>query len=374
MKNRYQTELDQLREQSQLRSLKVIDPSMVNLSSNDYLGIGTDEALQDEFLMGFSDMTRRSLFRLGSTSSRLLTGNHSGYSELEEDLALLYNREAGLVFNSGYHANVGILPALSTKKDLILSDKLNHASIVDGARLCEAKVMRYRHNDYEHLETLLKKYAADADQVFIITESIFSMDGDLADLSKLVELKNRYNAMLLVDEAHGVGVLGKSGCGLCEATGLIDQIDIIIGTFGKAFASMGAFAICDQVIKDYLINKMRPLIFSTSLPPMTINWNRFVLDKQRQMNDRREHLKLLGENCRMALLGTNFEVIGQSQIIPIICGENSKATALATKAQEAGFVVYPIRPPTVPKGSARLRLSLTANLDWNEIAPLFEKV
>lgn len=209
-----------------------------------------------------------------------MTGNFTVYTELEQLLAERFNREAALLFNSGYHANTGILPALADKQTVILADKLVHASIIDGILLSGVPFQRYRHNDYNHLETLLKRFSGECEQLFIVTESIFSMDGDIADLRRLVELKKTYpNVVLYVDEAHAIGVRGKNGLGIAEEQGCIADIDLLVGTFGKALASMGAYVICDRTIREYLVNYMRPLIFSTALPPFQIAWTRFIFER-----------------------------------------------------------------------------------------------
>ncbi len=363
MKKFYLNKIKKLKAEDQYRFLKKIPKGKVNFSANDYLGIAADETLREEFYALHPNLN------CGSTSSRLLSGNYEGYELLESELASAYQREAALVVNSGYHCNVGLLQALSQKGDLILSDKLNHASIVDGTQLCQAKVVRYRHNDLDHLEQLLQTKAADFDKVFIVSESIFSMDGDRADLKRLVDLKTQFAAMLIIDEAHSVGVCGEQGLGLAEECDLIADVDIIIGTFGKAFASAGAYLICDEVIKEYLINFMRTLIFTTALPPIIVAWNRFVFQKNLTMQSRRQHLSKLID-LFSSHLGKNFN----SPIIPIIFGDNHKTVLKAEQLQQKGFTVFPIRPPTVPFGTSRLRLSLSATMSKDDILKLLEVV
>ena len=242
------TELAQLEAKANLRQLpqlthrgkwvEVGGHTMLNLSSNDYLGLAADTELHQTYLEGLS--VDRLL--LSSSSSRLLTGNFAVYDELEEELAARFGREAALVFNCGYHANTGILPAICTPRTLVLADKLIHASLIDGMRLSSATAMRFRHNDLKHLERLLERYIDSYELVIIVTESVFSMDGDLANLQQLVALKRRYpdKVMLYVDEAHAFGVFGPTGLGLAEAIGCIADIDLLVGTFGKAGASAGA--------------------------------------------------------------------------------------------------------------------------------------
>jgi len=361
--DRIQSELAALHEKDQFRVLRDIKKDgILNLSSNDYLGLGSMPELREEFYANLKKCPADETYALSSSSSRLLTGNHPGYPGLEQTLSNMYNGRAALVFNSGYHANIGILPALSTKKDLILCDKLNHASIIDGIRLADAEFKRYPHLDYAALEKLLEKNLSGYDNIFIISESVFSMDGDAADLRKLVALKRKYNAFLIVDEAHSVGVFGDTGCGLAEEQGALDDIDIIVGTFGKAFCSAGAYAIMDSAVRDYLINKMRPFIFTTALPPVVVNWSRFVLTKIVGMKERREHLFKISAKLRQGL-----NAVSDSQIIPLIVGENAAAVALSERMRAAGILVFAIRPPTVPAGTARLRFSLTANLTEKDI-------
>jgi len=334
-----------------------------NLSSNDYLGIAGNVELRRAFYAQF-DLGSPEL-ALTSASSRLLTGNTLAYTRLENKLSELYGQRAALVFNSGYHANIGILPALATSKDLVLSDKLNHASIIDGLKLCEAETQRFRHLDYEHLEKILSEKRAQYRHVFLVTESVFSMDGDSADILKLVELKEKYDCLLVVDEAHTVGVRGPSGTGMCAALGVQQKVDILIGTFGKAFASAGAYAIMAAEVKDYLINHARSFIFTTGLPPAVLNWSAYVLKRCSRMDAEREKLTRMGIRLRTFIKakGQGTTIEGDSQIVPLIIGEDSDAVAQAKGFQEKGFLVFAIRPPTVPQGTSRLRFSLNAALN-----------
>ena len=209
-----------------------------------------------------------------------MTGTLPVYKELESLICELFQTEGTLLFNSGYHANVGVNSSLAQKGDVIFSDKLNHASIIDGMQLSQGKFFRYPHNDMEALEKLLKRERNNFRDAVIVSESVFSMDGDIADIEKLVELKNRYNCMLVLDEAHAFGVFGKKGLGVCETLGIIDQIDLIVGTFGKAIGSVGAFATGKKVLIDYLINKARSFIFSTSLPPVNIAFSKWIIENE----------------------------------------------------------------------------------------------
>jgi 8-amino-7-oxononanoate synthase len=377
LKERMNRELGELRKLERYRRLPTVHARtgkfldidgrrLLNLSSNDYLGLGDEKGL----LAGYLEECRSKGYPMTSSSSRLLTGNHPIYGLLEDELAALYGREAALVFNSGYHANIGILPALSCRHDLVLSDKLNHASIIDGMKIAEAATQRYRHGDYGHLEELLAAAEGRYRQIFIVSESVFSMDGDLADLPRLVALKKRYNAVLLIDEAHGAGVFGDRGLGLCEASGMQGEIDIIIGTFGKSFASTGAYAVMDSLCREYLINTMRPLIFTTALPPAVLGWSLLTLQKQVTMRRERQHLLQLASRLRNELIAAGNEVPGESHIVPVITRTDERAVTLARRLGESGFLCLPVRPPTVPENSSRIRISLRSILQWEDFSGL----
>lgn len=372
--------LKQLNEAGNLRSLPDIVHTgnrierdgqvMLNLSSNDYLGLASRTDLREAFFEEWKEKD----YPLSSSSSRLLTGNFTVYTELEQLMAERFNREAALLFNSGYHANTGILPALANKQTLILADKLVHASIIDGILLSGAPFQRYRHNDYNQLETLLKKNANQYEQLFIVTESIFSMDGDVADLRRLVELKKSYpNVCLYVDEAHAIGVRGKNGLGIAEEQDCIRDIDLLVGTFGKALASMGAYVVCSRTIQEYLVNCMRPLIFSTALPPAQIAWTRFIFERLPEFSSLREELTLTSHLLSDALEGKGGE-ISESHIIPYIIGENNDCISKAEELQRKGFYCLPVRPPTVPKGTARIRFSLTADITTAQLTQLIKEI
>ncbi len=378
---RIRRELDELRALDRYRLLLDISTrngkaivvngqSLLNLSSNDYLGLGDDK----QMLAGYRQEFSATDHAMTSSSSRLLTGNHPLYNQLEQALAALYGREAALVFNSGYHANIGMLPALSGRHDLVLSDRLNHASIIDGMKIAEAPYQRYRHRDYDHLEELLAGAGDRYRQIFIVTESVFSMDGDLADLARLAALKEKYGAFLIVDEAHGVGVFGEHGLGLCETTRMVQKIDIITGTFGKALASTGAYAVMNSLVREYLLNTMRSVIFTTALPPVILGWSLLTLARQSVMQPEREALLLLAARLRHELIARGLDVPGDSHIVPIITGGNSLAVALAAKLREEGFLCMPVRPPTVPEKSARIRISLRSILQWEDIARISELI
>ncbi len=340
--------------------------TMLNLSSNDYLGLASRQDLQETFM----EKWKEEHYAFSSSSSRLLTGNFRIYTTLEQLIAERFHREAALVFNSGYHANTGILPALTDKYSLILADKLVHASIIDGLLLSGAPFQRYRHNDYDHLEMLLRKNAGSYEQIFIATESVFSMDGDVCNLRRLVDLKRQYpNVCLYVDEAHAIGVRGKNGLGIAEEQDCIQDIDLLIGTFGKALASMGAYVVCSRTIREYLINRMRPFIFSTALPPMQIAWTRFIFERLPLFAGERNNLALTSRILREALRGKGGE-ISESHIIPYIVGDNKECILKAEELQQKGFYCLAVRPPTVPQGTARIRFSLTAGMRPEDVEQL----
>lgn len=370
----FKQQLEQLSAQNQYRSIPDLvhqgryimreNCKMLNMSSNDYLGLASNENLRQSFLQQYGD----NFPSFTSSSSRLLTGNFPVYTDLEQLIAQRFQRESVLLFNGGYHANLGILPALTTTKSLILADKLVHASMIDGIRLSQCEFFRYRHNDYEHLKNLLEKNAGKFDRTFIVTESVFSMDGDVVDLNYLVQLKKQFpNTYLYVDEAHAIGVYGKNGLGIAERANVIADIDLLVGTFGKALASMGAYVVCDQILKECLINQMRPLIFSTALPPFNVAWTHFIFERLPQLSKERTHLEQLSAFLRQEVEHRTQIMPSQTCIVPYILGENEATLAKAKALQEQGYYCLPIRPPTVPKGTSRIRLSLTADMTMDEV-------
>ena len=370
----FKQQLEQLSAQNQYRSIPDLvhqgryimreNCKMLNMSSNDYLGLASNENLRQSFLQQYGD----NFPSFTSSSSRLLTGNFPVYTDLEQLIAQRFQRESVLLFNSGYHANLGILPALTTTKSLILADKLVHSSMIDVIILRKFEFFLYRHNDYEHLKNLLEKNAGKFDRTFIVTESVFSMDGDVVDLNYLVQLKKQFpNTYLYVDEAHAIGVYGKNGLGIAERANVIADIDLLVGTFGKALASMGAYVVCDQILKECLINQMRPLIFSTALPPFNVAWTHFIFERLPQLSKERTHLEQLSAFLRQEVEHRTQIMPSQTCIVPYILGENEATLAKAKALQEQGYYCLPIRPPTVPKGTSRIRLSLTADMTMDEV-------
>lgn len=376
-----QQELQLLKEKKNFRSLPslihdgrevtVAGQRMLNLSSNDYLGLTNDPSLREGFLKTMTPET----FMPTSSSSRLLTGNFTDYQVLEQQLADMFGTESALIFNSGYHANTGILPAVCNNQTLILADKLVHASLIDGIKLSSAKCIRYRHNDLTQLQRLIEENHPTYEKIIIVTESIFSMDGDEADLTTLVRLKRSYpNVLLYVDEAHAFGVRGTKGLGCAEQQGCINDIDFLVGTFGKAIASAGAYIVCRQIIREYLINKMRTLIFTTALPPVNIQWTSWVLKHLPDYHDKREHLSNISRKLKDALTAKGYLCPTVSHIVPMIVGASEDTILKAEELQRKGFYALPVRPPTVPEGTSRIRFSLTADITENEINELIELI
>ena len=377
----YAEQLDQLRQQGNFRqfrsnqqqgkTIEIQQQQMLNLSSNDYLGLASDLRLREQFF----DVTPNAQRLMSASSSRLLTGNFPAYEQLEATLTQLFHGRAALLFNSGYHMNIGILPALADAKTLILADKLVHASMIDGIRLSSAKYLRYRHNDLAHLQQLLTQYHADEnyERIIVVTESIFSMDGDETDLVALVALKQQFaKVMLYVDEAHAIGVRGQQGLGCAEQYGVIDAIDFLVGTFGKAVASIGGYLICDPIIRDYLINRMRPLIFSTAQPPICMAWTQFMLNQIVHMQAQRQHLAALSQYMQHGIRAKGFVCPSTSQIVPVMIGDSTATVSKAQQLQAAGFYVMPVRPPTVRQGSSRLRICLNTQFETVDLMPLLD--
>jgi 8-amino-7-oxononanoate synthase len=340
---------------------------MLDLSSNDYLGLASDPATLAGFYEGVAAAPDLATASGGATASRLLSGNRAICSELEAALSEAYGREV-LVFNSGYHANIGVLPALAGRGDLVLLDRLCHASIIDGVRLTGARWLRYRHGDMAHLEQLLLEKGPDARRLFIVSESIFSMDGDCIDVAALVDIKTRYGATLILDEAHAAGVLGARGLGAAEAAGVLGGVDILVGTLGKAYGSMGAFVVAEKEICSYLINRARSFIFSTGLPPSVHAWSAATFRRALAATAARSHLAILVDRFRSALEKAGLQTYGNSQIVPVILGSDAAAVSAAEALQAEGYWCLPIRPPTVPRNTARLRFSLCANMTWDHLA------
>jgi 8-amino-7-oxononanoate synthase len=329
----------------------------VDFCSNDYLGLSYHPKLKNASCQVIDTLG------IGTCASRLLSGDLEIHHTLEERLAAFKGKESSLVFNSGYQANVGIISALYKKGDVIFSDKLNHASIIDGILLSGAKFIRFFHNDTGHLQSLLKKERGKHKEALIITESIFSMEGDAAPLKEIVALKEKYNCMMMVDEAHATGIFGNNGAGMVEEQGVTESVELIMGTFGKALGSFGAYLACSKKIKDFLINTCRSFIYSTSLPPAIIAANLAGLKVIQDEPQRRKTLLEGAAYFRNCLKKQGFKVRGSSQIVPLILKESSRAITASALLKKRGYWVLPIRPPTVPLKEARLRFSLSFSHD-----------
>ena len=361
LSRRIDAELTALAGQDQFRRLGAING--VNLCSNDYLGLSSDpriaEAVASALAAGVAAC---------STGSRLLSGNAEIWEDLESELARFMGSPAALYFNCGYSANVGLLSALIGPGDIVFSDSANHASIVDGLRLAGARKVIFRHLDMDFLERELRKPVSGAGvsgigQKFIVSESIFSMDGDRAPVGDLVALAERYGAELIVDEAHATGVVGPQGKGLVAAAGLADRILVTVHPCGKALAGMGCFVCCSEKLKQYLVNKARTFIFSTALPPYMAAQMRAAIRIVAAADRERNDLAAVAAFLRHKLREASFAIgCGDSQIVPVFLGDNERAVRVSALLNEAGFGVRPIRPPSVPAGSSRLRLSLNAKL------------
>ncbi|MGC1829910.1 MAG: 8-amino-7-oxononanoate synthase [Candidatus Acidiferrales bacterium] len=357
-------ELDDLREQLQFRALEIL--SGTNLCSNDYLGLARDPRLKQAVIEAVERAER-----VGSTGSRLLSGNSREWQELESEFTEFAGTEAALYFGSGYAANVGLLCAVLKPHDVVFSDELNHASLIDGIRISGARRVVYTHADLDHLERALRKHEAGTGAKVIVTESLFSMEGDVAPFEGLLRLAKNYGAELIVDEAHATGVCGPQGRGLAAERGCQHETLAIVHTCGKALASAGAFVCCSQALKDYLVNRARTFIFSTAMPPYLAGQIHAALHLALEADDRRAHLRKIASALReeLSAAGLNFGA-STTQIVPVILGSNEAALRVAAELQANGFAVKAIRPPTVPAGTARVRLSLTSSITLENIRRL----
>lgn len=367
--SRYKLYLNSLQQESMFRIIpKHIHSRNIDLLSNDYLGLNQSEhKLKNKFFADYPDA------ELTSSASRLLSRKQKYLHLLETKLSELYERPA-LIFNSGYHANTGVLSALSLPDTLIVSDKLIHASSIDGIRLSKADNLRFRHNDLNSLRTILEKNKDKYKDIFVAVESIYSMDGDLVPLKDLIALKTEFPIMKIVlDEAHAFGVRGHRGLGLAEELELIKDIDIIIGTLGKGAASYGAFAIASEEMINFFTNTARSFIFSTSIPPICCAWSLYMIDIIITLNDKREHLKSLSKYFINRLEEiTGYSSISSSQIVPLIIGNSENALKFAEIIRNGGYDAMAIRRPTVPSNSERIRFSLNATLNFCQLDPLLE--
>src|SRR5215472_8283690 len=353
--------LRKLEERSQRRSLEEIPG--VNFCSNDYLGLAASPVLRERVAEAV-----RNAERVGGTGSRLLSGQTEKWRELEEKFAKFAGTEAALFFTTGYAANVGLLSSLVGKDDIIFSDELNHASLIDGMRLSGARKVIYPHLGLSALEDALRREAGAPRRKVVVTESVFSMDGDIAPLPEIVNLTEKYNAVVVLDEAHATAVHGPEGRGLAAAEGLTHRVLAIVHTCGKALASAGAFVCGSAVLKEHLLNHARTFVFSTALPPYFAAQIQAALELAEGMDEERKTLLERAAGFRAILQAEGFDVADSgSQIVPVILGGNDPALDAAEHLQREGFAVRGIRPPTVPEGRARLRLSLTTRSPEHEL-------
>lgn len=362
--NPFDKVLNDLKRENNLRGLPPDLSSrsdFYDFSSNDYMGLS--ESWKDylpELREAFPDAG------FSSSASRLLSIHQDLFKRLEDNLGNLYNREA-LVFNSGYHVNTGVISALSSlPSTLILADKLIHASVIDGLMLGKSQFKRFPHNDISSLNKIIEKEKGEFSNIIIAVESVYSMEGDCSSLKELVELKNRLNTnedgfriFLYVDEAHAFGVRGARGLGLSEEEGIIDDIDFIVATFGKAAASTGAFVACSASAKEFFINKSRSFIFSTALPPVNIAWNILMVKHLQGMAEERRILNSFASKFKRQIEQlTGFPNPSASQIVPLVTGDSSKALVLSHLLAQNGIIAKAIRRPTIPPGRECVRFSL----------------
>ena len=342
------------------RRLRTSDPAkgILNLASNDYLGFSSDPRIQK------AGQDAISKFGCSSSASPLVTGFGKAHRDLLALIESWYGFETGIVWNTGYGANQAMLGLLPKSGDLVLADRLIHNSMISGVLASDARLLRYRHCDLEHLEALLKKYAIDDRVLFVVTESVFSMDGDFPDLKGIADLKKKYGFFWILDEAHAVGWYGKEGSGLAEEYGVLDQVDVLVGTLGKALGSMGAYTLLhEKAISDYLVNFAGEFIYSTYLPPAYAAIATEAIRCVRKSSSLRKTGRDLSTRVRMQLeqIGLNV-VLSDSAIVSIQIGEVDRVVNLAKELESRGILVGAIRPPTVPEGTSRLRISLKADL------------
>lgn len=387
LEKQLENELNQLKENNLLRTIDdlrfISSTKAINNKGKEYLVFGTNNYLGlTHHPLVIQASKEASDNGTGSTGSRLTTGGTFEARELEKNLREFKHTESALIFNTGYMTNLGVIYALTKEGDIIFSDQLNHASIIDGSKISKAKVKVYKHKDIEDLERLIKEELNEIDKekskdpnLFIVSDGVFSMDGDIAPLPELVEIANKYNCCLIIDDAHATGVIGKTGKGTVEyykdKTGqdLTKYVDLQIGTLSKALASEGGFVCGKKVYMDYLINKSRPFIFSTALSPSTIASANTALNLLKENHE--EYLTKLNNNTKLMrkLLkegGLNI-VEGQSPIIPILVGSADLTNRFSKELEKEGILVSAIRPPSVPKGESRLRLTIIASHTKEEI-------
>jgi len=346
-------------------TLNVDGRQLINFCSNDYLGLANHPEVAAAFKVGVDR------FGVGSGSAHLICGHSSAHHGLEEELAAFTGRERALLFSTGYMANLGVISALLGRGDTVLEDRLNHASLLDGGLLSRARFQRYRHADCEDLQT---KLAAASGKALVVSDGVFSMDGDLPPLPAMVELVKQRHAGLLIDDAHGFGVLGKNGGGVVEHFGLSqDDVPILIGTLGKAFGTFGAFVAGSEDLIEMLIQKARSYVFTTALPAAVAEATRASLRVLQSESWRREQLQNLIRRFRKGAQQQGLQLMDSfTAIQPVLIGESGQALVASQRLLEQGFWVSAIRPPTVPPGSARLRITFSANHTEQQVDALLD--
>jgi 8-amino-7-oxononanoate synthase len=362
--------LDELEQRSLTRYRRVgLAEGLVNFCSNDYLGLAT----HPDVVNAFKDAADR--YGVGSAASHLVTGHGPEHEALEQELAAFTGREKALVFSTGYMANMGVISALADQTATIVADKLNHASLIDGTRLTRAHSLRYRHGDAGHARELLADLDESIDTRLLVTDGVFSMDGDLAPLPDLVRMSRDHDAWLIVDDAHGLGIVGKSGRGICEHFSLTaDDVPVLVGTFGKAFGTFGAFVAGSADLIEFLIQKSRAYIYTTALPPAVAAATRAALVVSQRESWRREKVLALADRFRKGIDSGPTDSGPGTTIVPVILGEASRAIAVSKTLEEKGFLVTAIRPPTVPAGTARLRVTLSAAHEEHQVDALIAAI
>ncbi len=355
--------------------IKIDGRTFLNFSSNDYLGLARHPEVISE--------SRKYLesYGCGATGSRLITGTLDPHHELEKAIAAHKGYPEALVFGSGFLTNAGVIPALAGRGDHVFSDRLVHASIIDGIRLSRASVKCFHHNDAGHLRALLERCPTGGRKL-VVTESVFSMDGDIAPLSEIASAAAEFGAMVMVDEAHATGVFGPHGSGLIRENGLEDKINVSMGTFSKALGGYGGFVAGSSALRELLVNRARAFIFTTGLPPAVVGGALGALQVMKNEGNSGAELLRRSSVFRRRLQKAGINTLNsQSQIVPLLIGENEKALAVASRLKSRGILAVAVRPPTVPEGTARLRLSVTLDhsdhdLEWAAgeiIAELGEK-
>lgn len=341
---------------------------MLNLSSNDYLGLALDPWLIQ------AAQTAAARWGAGAGASRLVAGHLALHEEVETRLAAFKGTQAAVIFSTGYMANLGVIAALVGPGDAVCGDKLNHASIYDGIKLSGAALLRFPHRDLNRLEDLLKK-SQGYKRRLIITDSVFSVDGDLAPLAELTALKERYGAALMIDEAHATGVLGNRGAGLAEALGLTGRIEVHMGTFSKALGSLGGYVAGDRRLIDCLYNRSRSFIYSTALAPPVLGAIAAALEIVAAEPERRAYLWEESEKFRRGLGQAGLDILGsETQIIPVLVGDNGRTLEFAARLRRQGLMAVALRPPTVPPGRSRVRFSLSAAHSREDLARALEVI